>query len=290
MPKKVSPIHFLLFLCPLLFCTVFLYLLIAWSVYISLVDWRGITPSWNFVGLQNYAQLFRLERFYIDLKNNALWLILFMAPTSALGLILAYIVEVTGRGETFFRTVFLYPAALSFVVSGTLWTWMYAEEGVINTILKALGLSFLAGKWIADPDRALYCLIFAAIWQYLGFAMVIYLAAIKGIQRSTIEAAILDGATGWKLFWYVVLPQIKHANLVVIPLLALSALKIFDLVWVMTMGGPGYATDVLAVFMWQAAFAQHFVSLGAAIAVILFLLSLVVVIPYAKMALERWFK
>ncbi len=289
MPRMVKPYHFLIFVGPLLAVILLLYGMITWSIYVSFCDWYTMSPSYNFVGLKNYLTIFASDRFYIDLKNNILWIVLFMVPTAFLGLVLAYIIVSLGRGETVFRTIFLVPAAISFVVSGTLWVWMYGENGAINTLLDMLHLGFLKRAWIADPSTALYALIFATIWQYLGFAIIVFEAAIKGIDRSVIEAAIIDGASGWRLFRYIIVPQVRHAFLVVVPLLGLSALKIFDLVWVATHGGPGYATDVLAIYMWEAAFAQHYISIGAAIAVIMFVISLFMVVPYARMALKKWF-
>ncbi len=279
----------LIFLTPLLAPTLLLYAMVLWTVYVSFTRWYGIIPSWRFVGLDNYLYLWESERFWIDLRNNALWLVLFIAPTAALGLLLAYAIDKVGRGESFFRAVFLYPTALSFVVTGTLWAWMYDPDvGVLNTILRTLGLGFLQGRWITDPHSALYCVIAAAVWQYTGFAMIIYLSAIRGIPPAMIESAIVDGASSLQVLRHVIIPQVRHATLVVTSLLAIFALKVFDLVWVMTGGGPAYSTDVLAVYMFVATFRQHLVSVGAALSVVIFVMSIAIVIPYVKWALKRW--
>ncbi len=279
----------LIFLAPILFVITILYVMIVVSIYVSMSDWRSYQISLNFVGLRNYEALFSNPRFYTALRNNIIWIILFMGPTSILGLVIAYIMVSTGK-EMIFRTIFLLPTAISMTVAGTLWVWMYAENGAINTLLKALNLGFLARPWISDPSIALYALIFVTIWQYLGFAIIIFEAAIKGVDPSLIEAAQIDGASSFQIFWDVIVPQVRHGFLVAVPLLALSALKIFDIVYVATRGGPGLATDVLGYFMWETAFWQRFMADGAAIATIIFAISLGIVIPYALMALRRWFR
>jgi glucose/mannose transport system permease protein len=131
--------------------------------------------------------------------------LVFIVPTAALGLLLAYGLDLSGQAEVLFRPLFLYPMALSFVVTGTVWAWMYdPDAGVINNLLKGIGLGNLAQPWIADPQEATFCLIVAAIWQYTGFAMTLYLAAIRDISREIIEAAKVDGASTFQLFLYII--------------------------------------------------------------------------------------
>jgi ABC-type sugar transport system permease subunit len=229
-----------------------------------------------------------MERFWINLQNNFIWLLVFIVPTAALGLLLAYGLDLSGKAEAFFRPLFLYPMALSFVVTGTVWAWMYdPEAGVINNILKSIGLGNLAQPWIADPQEATFCLIVAAIWQYTGFAMTLYLAAIRDISREIIEAARVDGASTLQLFLYVIVPNVGHATMITIAMLTLFTLKVFDLVWVMTFGGPGNSTEVLSFFMFVATFRQQLVGLGAAISVIILILAIAVVVPYSWWSMKR---
>lgn len=159
--------------------------------------------------------------------------------------------------------------------------------GVINSLLKGVDLGVLAQPWIASPKQALYCMIGAAIWQYTGFAMTLYLAAIRDISRKIIEASRVDGANDLQVFTYIVVPNVQHATMIVIAMLTLFSLKVFDLVWVMTMGGPGNSTEVLSYFMFVATFRQQLVGLGAAISVIILLLAVAVVIPYASWSMKR---
>jgi glucose/mannose transport system permease protein len=278
----------LLFLSPLFIIVLLMYGMMAWTVAVSMDNWVGMAPVWRFNGLQNYATLFGMERFWINLKNNLIWLGVFIVPSAILGLFLAYGLELAGRAEAIFRPLFLYPLALSFVVTGTIWAWMYdPDAGVINYLLKAAGLGRLAQPWIADPRLAIYCLIGAAIWQYTGFAMTLYLAAIRDIPREIFESARVDGASNLGLFRHIVVPNVGHATMIVIGMLTLFTLKVFDLVWVMTFGGPGNSTEVFSFFMFVATFRQQFVGLGAAISVIILILAIIVVVPYAWWSTRR---
>ncbi|MEM3662906.1 MAG: sugar ABC transporter permease [Sulfolobales archaeon] len=289
MPKPVTLKDFIIFLTPILIVIAFLYFMIVETVYVSMSDWQSAQVSFNFVGVENYISILNTARFWSALKNNLLWIALFVVPTSFLGLVIAYLMMITGR-ETIFRTILLIPTAMSMVVSATIWVWMYGENGAINTILDIMGLGSLKQAWISNPDTALYALIFVTVWLYLGFATVIFEATIKSIDKAIIEAARVDGSSEFKIFWRIILPLSRSGFLVTIPLLSLAVLKLFDLVFVATRGGPGYATDVLGMYMWETAFWARFMASGAAIAVVMFVLSLVIVIPYALIAMRRWFR
>lgn len=282
---RYSKAHIILFLSPLLLIVLFMYGMIAWTGYASMTNWVGMAPSWEFNGLDNYIKLFGMARFWDALKNNIIWLIVFIPPTAFLGLVLAYILDIAGWVEKIFRPIFLYPMALSFVVTGNLWAWMYDAKGVFNTILAGLGLK--AQLWIASPDQVLYCIIAAAIWQYTGFAMILYVAAIRDIPVDIFEAAKVDGANLTQLFYHIVIPNTGHATMIVIAMLTLFSLKVFDLVWVMTFGGPGTASEVLPFFMYVASYRQAFVGLGSAISVVILLLAVMVVVPYALWSMKR---
>jgi ABC-type sugar transport system permease subunit len=283
--------HALLFLGPLLLIVLLMYGMMGWTVVISMDDWVGLAPVWKFAGLQNFRVLISgalHERFLSSLRNNLTWLVVFIVPAAFLGLILAYGLDLIGGAERIFRPLFLYPMALSFVVTGTVWAWMYdPDAGIINGVLRSVGLGRLAQPWIADPQLATYCLIGAAIWQYTGFAMTLYLAAIRDLSREMIEAARVDGATDLQVFRHVVVPNVGHATMIVMAMLILFTLKVFDLVWVMTFGGPGISTEVLPFFMFVATYRQQFVGIGAAISVIILILAVIVVVPYALWSMKR---
>jgi ABC-type sugar transport system permease subunit len=283
--------HVILFLGPLLLIVVLMYGMMAWTTAVAMDDWVGMAPVWKFAGWNNFHALLTgtlRQRFLTSLRNNLTWLGVFILPTASLGLLLAFGLDLVGRAERVLRPLFLYPMALSFVVTGTVWAWMYdPDAGVFNDILRSIGLGRWAQPWIADPTLGTFCLIGAAVWQYTGFAMTLYLAAIRDIPREIFEAARVDGATDVNLFRYVVVPNVGHATMIVVAMLILVTLKVFDLVWVMTFGGPGNSTEVLSFFMFVATFRQQFVGIGAAISVVIMVLAIAVVVPYAWWSTRR---
>lgn len=282
------------FLGPLLIFLLILYGMLGWTIYVSMANWVGTAPNYDFVGLKWYQMMFRLDRFRVDISNNAKWLTIGVFPTVILALFLAYLLEIGSiKGiEGYIRTLILYPVAMSFVVTGTIWSWMYQpDKGVLNTILRALGLSELTGRYITDPKTATYWLILIFIWQYLGFAVIILQSSFRTTElQEMVEAAIVDGASRLRVLFSIIVPNIRGGILILVSLLLISALKVFDIVYVVTFGGPGYSTDVLALFMFIATFQQHLVALGAGLGVIIFLMALVIVIPYTIYAFRKWFE
>jgi len=190
---------------------------------------------------------------------------------------------------------------MSFIVTGTIWSWMYQpDRGVLNTILRGflnpiragLGLDpVLGGRYITNPDTVTYWLIVIFVWQYLGFAVIILQSSFRTTElQEMIESALVDGASRFRILWQIIVPNIRGGILVLISLLLISALKVFDIVYVVTFGGPGFASDVLAFFMLIATFQQHLVSMGAGLGVIIFLMAFIVVVPYTIYAFRKWFE
>lgn len=290
---KVKLSYFLFFLAPALSFIALLYALSLWTIFMSFTNWSFGTKLSNLklIGLKNYLDLAHAQRFWVNLKNNIIWLVLFVLPTSGLGLLLAYLLEASPpKVERVLRPIFLYPTALSFAVSGVLWSWVFDPwEGVLNNLLFKLGFNWPI-PWLDDPRIAMFPIITAAIWQYGGFATIVFLAALRSSTlREVIEAAKVDGAGTLRTLIYVVLPNLKHALLIVISLLTIFSLKVFDLVWVMTRGGPGYSTEVLAVYMYVLAFHQDLLAVSTAVATIIIALTSAVLIPYTYYAIRRWF-
>lgn len=283
-----------LFAVPLMLFLLILYGMLAWTFYTSLADWEGTAPNYAFAGLKWYRLMVGLDRFWVDLANNVRWLILGVVPTVVLALFVAYLLEIGSiRGiEAYLRTLILYPAAMSFVVTGTIWSWMYQpDRGVLNTILRAMGLDALTSGYTTNPSTATYWLILIFVWQYLGLAVLIFQASFRSVELAEmVESSMLDGASRLRILFSILLPNIRGGILVVVSLLLISALKVFDIVYVVTFGGPGYATDVLALFQYIATFQQHLVALGAGLAVVIFALAFIVIIPYTIYALQRWFE
>ena len=214
--------------------------------------------------------------------------------TVVIALFLAYLLEIGSiKGiESYVRTLILYPVAMSFVVTGTIWSWMYQpDKGVFNTILRSIGLESLTSSFFTNPSTATYWLILIFIWQYLGFAVIILQSSFRTTElQEMIEAATVDGASRLRILFDIIVPNIRGGILILISLLLISALKVFDIVYIVTFGGPGYSTDVLAFFMFIATFQQHLVALGAGLGVIIFLLAFIIVIPYTIYAFRKWFE
>lgn len=282
MRKSSDLPYIILFLGPaMILVGVFVYVAVFWNIYISFTDWKGLLPSYHFVGLLQYKQLLHDPVFWTSLKNNILLLFLFVPGSILMGLILAIMLDRKIEFEDGFRTIYALPFALSFVVTATLWAWMYdPSNGVLNTLFEKLHLGFLKGEWITDPKIAMYCIIIALIWQFSGYTMIIYLAGIRSIPIDHYEAAIVDGATAWQLYRYVVIPQLVKPTLSAFVVLMVFTLKAFDFIWVLTRGGPGTSTFILAVQMYKETFAKTNFAYGAAIATILLLMALAVVLPY----------
>lgn len=282
MKKSPDFPYILLFLGPaLILVGIFVYVAIAWNIYISFTDWRGLMPSYDFVGLVQYKQLFQDPIFWVSIKNNLILILLFVPGAILIGLFLAILLDRKVRFEEGFRTVYALPFALSFVVTATLWAWMYSpSDGVLNTLFDKLHLEFLKSAWITDPKIAIYCVIIALIWQFSGYTMIIYLAGIRSIPTDHYEAAMVDGANSWQLYRYIVIPQLLKPTLSAFVVLMVFSLKAFDFIWILSRGGPGTSTYILAVQMYVETFAKTKFAYGAAIATVLLLMALAIVLPY----------
>jgi len=258
----------------------FVYAFIAYTGFVSLTAWRGIVPDYTFVGLRQYQQLFDLERFQADLSNTVRFTALFLTASIVIGLGAALLLDQRLRGTIFFQNVFLFPLAISFVVTGTVWRWVFNPNYGINLLLERAGLGFLASDWLTNVDTALYAVVIAAVWQMSGFCMAMFLAGLRSIPEELREAAQVDGATWFQTFRHIILPLLNPILLAAVIILGHISLKIFDLVFVMTFGGPGFATDMPGLHMFIATFRQNLYARGAAIATVLLLMVAVLIVPY----------
>ena len=281
--------HGIIFLIPILIIIVLFYGMIVWDVFAAFTHWQGLLPTWQFNGFKNFSRLFQMNRFWINLRNNILWLAIFIVPTVIVGFSIAYLITNLKRGETILWQIFLFPMALSFIITGVLWAWMYdPSSGVINSILRLIGVNTSRLGWIALPKSAIYCMIFSAFWQYLGFAMVIYLGAIKSLPLEMVEAARVDGASHFTISFRIIFPNVGHATLISTTMLAITTVKAFDLVWVMTRGGPGVSTEILPYLMYRLTFDSRDIGMGAATSIVMLIFSAIIVIPYSLWALKKW--
>ncbi|MFX1389329.1 MAG: carbohydrate ABC transporter permease [Promethearchaeota archaeon] len=271
----------LIFITSCILVAYFIYYFIAWNIMVSMTDWEGLTQTYGFVGFENYFRMFNDPIFWISFKNNMIFMLVFIPLSIIIGLFLAILLDQKIRREGVFRTIYLLPYALSFIVTAYLWQWMFVEDGVINFLLDSLGLSFLKMSWISDPNIALFSVSFALIWQFSGYIMLIFLAAIRTIPQSHIMAAQIDGASGFKLYLRVIIPQIKTSTFTAFVILMIFSLKAFDFIWILTdEGGPGWATTILPITIYKTAFKSNQFAYSAAIATTLLLIIMLIVIPY----------
>ncbi len=286
-------LEFLVFTLPLLAFLGILYGTLVWNFYVSMANWVATSPDYTFTGLKWYVYLWHQPRFWVDVANNLRWLVLGVLPTAVMAIFLAYLLELAPFPgvEAYVRTLILYPVAMSFVVTGTIWSWMYQpDKGVFNSILAAIGIDS-PFTFTNNPDTATYWLIVIFIWQYLGFSVIIIQSSFRTTElQEMIEAALVDGASRLRILFAVIIPNIRSGIMVLVSLLLISSLKVFDIVWIVTRGGPGVATDVLATNMIVTAYDQRLASAGAAIGVIIFLIAFILVIPYTIYAFRKWFE
>lgn len=260
-----------------------------YTFYLSLTNWDGLTTP-SYIGFANFRRLLTNDPvFWIALKNNLIWLLIFITFPLALGLTLALILNRNIRGDRAFKMSFYSPMVLSFVVIGLVFSWLYhPRNGLINATLRAFGTAprDLPG-WLADPSLAIYCIIAAAAWRQVGYVMLLYLAGLKNIDPSLLDAAQVDGANGWNLFRRIIFPLLTPVTVIVVVISIIDSLRAFDLVYVMTRGGPANSSQVLANFMYIESFNNYQMGYGATIAVILFLISLAFILTYLYRMLQE---
>jgi raffinose/stachyose/melibiose transport system permease protein len=274
-----------LFLAPSLaiYSVVVVYPMI-YSAWLSLFRWDGVAPTKIFVGLDNYGILLtQNDVFWIALRNNAIWLVAALLLPTSIGLGLAILLNSRFRGSHIFRSVFYFPSVLSLAVVGLIWTWIYHPDlGLLNQALTASGLQSLTRNWLSDPNIALYPVIIAATWNAVGLPMLLFLAGLQTIPEELHEAAKVEGAGPARRFLYVTFPLLRETTLIVLAITAINALKAYDIIYAMTNGGPANSTQLLSTWMYFLTYNYNQVGLGTAIAVVLFLLTLIFAIPYIR--------
>ena len=274
-----------LFLAPslVIYSVVVVYPMV-YSAWLSLFRWDGVAPTKVFVGLDNYGILLtQNDVFWIALRNNAIWLVAALLLPTSIGLGLAILLNSKFRGSHIFRSVFYFPSVLSLAVVGLIWTWIYHPDlGLLNQALTASGLQSLTRNWLSDPNIALYPVIIAATWNAVGLPMLLFLAGLQTIPEELHEAAKVEGAGPGRRFLYVTFPLLRETTLIVLAITAINALKAYDIIYAMTNGGPANSTQLLSTWMYFLTYNYNQVGLGTAIAVVLFLLTLIFAIPYIR--------
>lgn len=264
----------------------FIYGLMVWNGVLS-VSASRMLPNYEFVGMAQYERLFDMDRWWVALKNMAIFGLLYVGLSMALGILLAILLDQKVRGEGFIRTIYLYPMALSFVVTGTAWKWILNPSDGLQKLVQDMGWSSFTFDWLVQSELAIYCVVIAGVWQSAGFTMALFLAGLRGIDDSIIKAAQIDGASLPRIYWRIVLPAMRPVFFSTLMVLAHLSIKSFDLVMALTAGGPGYATDVPATFMYAMSFSRGQIGLGAASATIMLVTVAALVVPYLYSELRR---
>ncbi len=254
------------------------------SIYISLTDWNGINPQKIFIGLENYARLLKDELMWKALGHNFTWVILGTISPILIGLLLAVLLSSKNlKGRTFFRTVYFMPVMLSPVVVGIIWGWVYNPiYGMLNRLLEIVGLGNLSRGWLGDPNLALYMVLITAIWSYFGFCLVVLMAGMQNVDTELYDAANIDGANSFQRFLHVTIPQLGSVLTMIIAYTMIGGLNVFDIVYIMTGGGPANSTELIATYTYKQSFQLNSVGYGSALSMVMTLLSLVASVSFIK--------
>jgi len=252
---------------------------VLWSVRISFSSSK-IFPRDDWVGFSQYARLFGTERWTVSLHNLAIFGVLFIAACLVIGFLLAVFLDQRVRGENVLRTVFLYPYAMSFVATGLIWQWMLNPELGIQAVVRGLGFADFRFDWIVNQEMVIYTLVIAAVWQQAGLVTAIVLAGLRGIDESLWNAARIEGVPRWRYYMSIVLPQLAPAFGTAFILLAITVVKVFDVVVAMTQGGPGNASEVPAKFIMDNLFTRANVGLASAASTVMLLTVLALLLPW----------
>mgnify|MGYP000154945110 CR=1 FL=1 len=264
----------------------FIYGLMIWNGVLSLTVSRML-PNYEWAGLAQYARLWEMDRWWVALKNLAVFGGGYVGGSLVIGVVLAVLLDQKIRAEGALRTIYLYPMALSFIVTGTAWKWLLNPEQGLQALVRSWGFTDFTFDWLVTTDMAIWCIVIAGIWQSAGFAMALFLAGLRGIDDSIIKAAQVDGASLPRIYWRIVLPSLRPVFFSTLMVLSHLAIKSFDLVMALTAGGPGYATDVPATFMYAMSFSRGQIGLGAASAMMMLATVAALVVPYLYSELRR---
>ena len=270
-----------LFLAPALtLLLVFLVIPIGRGLHLSLYEWKGLLPP-KWVGLDNFAELLQDRYFWLALRNTIVFAVAVTIGTVGIGLVLALALARRVWGHSVFRVMFYLPVMLPTVAAAALWfRILESNAGLLNTLLKAIGLGFLAQPWLGSVDLALPSLIAVTIWLSTGFAMIVLLAAIEGIPQELHDAVSIDGANEWHRLRYLIVPMIWPVLVSICAIELIGALKVFDIVWVMTKGGPASSTSVLGTYLFKLGFQQQQFGYASAVATVMFLMIFVITYIY----------
>jgi ABC-type sugar transport system permease subunit len=254
------------------------------SIYYSFTDWNGVASELHLVGLENYARLVGDSELLEALGHNAIWMVGGTLPPIVLGLLLALVIWGGVKFNTLWRALYFVPFVLASIVVGISWTWIYNPLfGPLNGVLETFGLEAVTRSWLGDADTALPAVLVTSAWVSFGFIMVLVLAALQGVDADLLDAALVDGAGWWQRLWHVILPQIAPAMTLIGVIMLTYAIGTFDLVFVMTKGGPGTSSELIATYAYRVAFRSNEVGYGSTVTLLITVLSLGAAIAFVRL-------
>jgi len=268
-------------LAPSLLATfIYVFVFTGWTVYISLSN-SSLLPTYDYVGFEHYASLWQSRRWNIAYTNLFIFSVLYVIGAMAIGLLLAILIDQRVRGEAVWRTIYLYPLAVSFVVTGTVWSWLFNPTSGIEFLVRGFGWTDFTFSWTTNRNLAIYAIVITGIWQASGFAMALFLAGLRSVEQDLIKAAQIDGAGMARIYRRVVIPAIGPIFIAVAVVLLQFAIKTFDLALALTGGGPGIATTFPAIYVYDLMFQRGQIAEGAAAAIMILLALAAVLVPYS---------
>ena len=279
-------VAFLVILPSIIAVAIFVYGFIGWTFFISATDWKSSIVDFTFVGLKNWTRIVNDSRFQTDLRNLFFYAIGFMSQCIVIGFVLASLLDQKIKGEAFFRTLFIFPFAVSGIVTGVTWQWLMRPSTGINLIFANIGMGWFRPGWASDLQYGIWAVSIAAAWQFSGYVMALYLAGLRGIPNELREAAAIDGAGTWAIYRYIIIPLLMPVTFTAIVLTGMNAIRVFDVVAALGGPGPGNNIDTLALNMYQTTFNAYRFSLGATLGSVMLLLAIFLVVPYL-MSMQR---
>jgi raffinose/stachyose/melibiose transport system permease protein len=267
-----------LFLLPaIVIMAAFVYIPIVNSFIFSLYQWSAIDPVWEFVGFKNFHRIIEDSIFWKSIINNGWYAVISVAVQVFFALFLAAVIESTVFPRplsNFFRTTFFIPSVLAITIVGATWQLLYRPDmGLINQMLSAIGLESLTHAWLGEENTAIFAIIAVSQWQWTGYILILFIVAIQAVSQDLYESALMDGANWWQQFFHITVPSVRETTLVMATITLIGAFKVFDIVWVMTAGGPNHASEVLGNYLYRVGFRNDEMGYASALATVLFVIT-----------------
>lgn len=258
---------------------VFVYEPVIQNFHNSFYKWSAFSIDWEYVGLDNFQRVFEDEIFYRSLVNNVWYAVISVACQVCFALVLAALIEsqiLPRLASNFFRTVLFLPSVLAITIIGVMWQLIYNPSiGLINQFLSQIGLDSLRHTWLGEEGTAIFSIIAVSQWQWTGYIMILFIVAIQAVPKDLYESARIDGANGVQQFWYITLPGVRQTFLVMVIITVIGAIKVFDIVWVMTAGGPNHASETIGNYLYRVGFRNDEMGYASALAIVMFVITFI---------------